>query len=110
MERDDILKRITDIGTCEDEVERRNLLTSLTNDMGKVFDERDTNKNMIDSLNTTIKENNEKIDKLRESNMSLFLQVTEDKQSNNVPTGEIPEENKEKRKFEDLFDEKGGLK
>lgn len=110
MGKDEILKRITDIGTCEDDVERRNLLTSLSEDITKVFDENETNLNTIDTLNTTIKENNEKITKLRESNMDLFLKVSEGNKEDNDPTGETPEDIKEKRKFEDLFDEKGGLK
>lgn len=110
MEKDEILKVITNIGTCEDDVERRNLLTNLSDNINKVFDEIDTNLNMIDTLTEKVNDITEKNKKLRESNMDLFLRVSEGDKKETDPTGEVPEDIKEKRKFEDLFDEKGGLK
>lgn len=74
------------------------LLTNLSDDYGKILAE-----------NSDYKLKNEKLtndnDKLRDTNMRLFLKVgTTEKEE------EEPEEKEEKLTFENLFDEKGDLK
>lgn len=105
MEKAEVLEAIKNIGTCEDEVERRNLLASLTDEVTKVFDENDT-------LTSKNKELDEKNKKLYEANMDLFTRIPVDKDANTRLKDEtgVKNEGTEKRKFEDLFDEKGGIK
>lgn len=112
MEKDKILAKITEIGTSEDDVKRRDLLSELSDDIVNVFDTLDTSNTTIENLNDEIAKNKEAMDKLRESNMSLFLRVEASKSEQEMKkdiTG-ITEPVSQIRKFEDLFDEKGGLK
>jgi hypothetical protein len=100
MDKAEILSRITEIGTCEDEVERRTMLATLSDDVAIVFDENAT----LTEANNTYKGENEK---LREANMKLFLRVGEHKTPEEKPENEVPPE---KRSFNNLFDEKGNIK
>ena len=110
MGKDELLDVITKIGTCEDDVERRTLLTGLTDSVSKVFDDYDLTKSQVETLNETIKDNNEKITKLRETNMDLFLRVTKEGSQGSQFEDSNDEEEPQKREFKDLFDDKGGLK
>ena len=92
-------------------MQRRTLLASVSDEVSKVYDSLADNTATIDSLNSTIEKNKVDMEKLREANMSLFLRVGGDKPASEIhedKTGIKPEP--EKRKFEDLFDDKGGLK
>ena len=105
MDKETFLQTIKDIGTCEDEVERRTKLTELSDGVVNIFD-----SNI--ELETKNKEYLEGMEKLREANMQLFLRVGSNKTEEEIKeekTG-IKEEAKEPRKFSDLFDEKGNLK
>lgn len=105
MDKDTFLQAIKDIGTCEDEVERRTKLTELSEGVVNIFD-------LNSELETKNTEYQEGMEKLREANMQLFLRVGSNKTEEEVKedkTG-IKEEVKETRKFSDLFDEKGNLK
>lgn len=102
MDKETFLQLVTEIGTCEDDANRRALLGQLSNDVGGVFDERDT----LTTNNNNLTNDNEQ---LRAANMKLFLQVGNktQEQSNRDNGLQNPPE---KRKFEDLFNEKGELK
>ena len=105
MDKEKFLEVIKEIGTCEDEVERRTKLTELSEGVVNIFD----SNSKLESENTKYQEDNEK---LREANMQLFLRVGSNKTEEEVKedkTG-IKEEVKEPRKFSELFDEKGNLK
>jgi len=105
MEKQEVLDLITSIGTCEDEVERRELLATLTTETTDLFD----NHEKLTTDSEQLQSDNEK---LREANMKLFLRVGDSKskdESFKDSTG-IDNQPKEKRKFEDLFDDKGGIK
>lgn len=105
-DRDKYLEMINKIGTVEDEAERRELLNSFREDITKLVE---TEEGLEKTVNT-YKEDNEK---LRQANMKLFLQVGEQKtpeQELEDKTGVHKEDEKPKRKFEDLFNEKGRLK
>ena len=100
MDKQTFLDKLKAIGTSEDETERRTMLLS------RVYDE-----------NSTLTESNksylEDMEKLRSANMQLFLRVGENKtpdEINKDKTGVKDEPTPEPRKFESLFDDKGGLK
>lgn len=105
MDRDTFLERIKEIGTIENDVDRRTKLTELTDDITAIFD---SNANLVEE-NNKYKEDNEK---LRSANMQLFLRVGAEKTPEEIKNDNIgkQEEEKEKRKFEDLFDDKGNIK
>lgn len=105
MEKQDFLNKITEIGTCNDDTERREMLSALSEEVSKDYD----NLSSLTETNQNLVADNEK---LRDYNMKLFLRVGEDKtpeQRVEDITGAKPDENK-KRSFNDLFNEKGELK
>ena len=104
MGRDEILSMIDAIGTCEDEAERRRMLNEMRDGVGEVFDQ---NENLT-SQNSELATANET---LRSANTDLFLQLGTRRNSRDsiaTDTGEEPP--KEKRNFENLFNEKGEIK
>ena len=106
MNREELLNSITQIGTCEDEIERRRLLTEVSDEVSKVYENVDNLNNTIESLNQTITKNNEDNERIRQENMRLFLKVEEQK-----TTKQVEQENLgtpkpiEKLSFDDLFKE-----
>lgn len=105
MNKEKILETITTIGTIEDEVERRELLTQLSETVTTVFDENEKAKATAEKY---ITEN----EKLREYNNKLFLRIGEQRTPEEIKknsTG-VKEDKQEPRKFENLFNEKGDLK
>ena len=101
MLKTDFLNKIKEIGICEDEAQRRALLAEMSDEVSKDYDEIETLK----SAQTQYEEN---MESLRAANMSLFLRLGADNAQEDQSAGEIKKE--EKLKFEDLFNEKGGLK
>lgn len=101
MEREEYMQLITNIGTCEDEAQRRAMLTQLTDEVSSIFNLNE----QLTQQNTSL---SEQINDVQAANMKLFLQVQDQKGG----SGGIdkPEPPKEKRKFSDLFDEKGAIK
>lgn len=112
MDKETMIQTIQNIGTCEDVTDRLTMLTNLQDELVKVYDSSETDKTTIETLNNTLQEKEKSIDKLQQANMDLFLRlgvdVTEQEKLKNS-TGEQPDE-ENRRRFEDLFDEKGGLK
>ena len=104
MDRQGFLDAITNIGTCEDDVERRTLLTQLSDEVVKDYD-------TLTQLTETNKDLTAKNETLRDANMQLFLRVGGSKDNDDEEHEEPDRRKKETRlKFEDLFDEKGGIK
>lgn len=72
MDKTAFISKITEIGTCEDEVQRRQLLTDLSEECEKDYDMlselTEKNKNLVTDNES-----------LRSANMKLFLQVGESK-------------------------------
>ena len=99
MDKETFLQMIRNIGTCEDEVQRRTMLSDLETDVGSIFDDNER----LTNSNTALTQDNET---LRTANMNLFLRIGEPKD----PEEKKQTETKEKRKFDDLFNEKGGIK
>lgn len=105
MDKNQFLEMINNIGTVEDETERRELLTQLKDNVSDIFDSNES----LNNENAQFKEDNEK---LRSANMKLFLRVGADKSEDDIKKDQLGENEDEikPRKFEDLFNEKGGLK
>lgn len=106
MDKNTFLDSIKEIGTLEDVVEIRTKLAELSDNVSSIFDDNDSLKEQ----NTKFEEDNEK---LRSANMQLFLRVGTTKTEQEVikdQTGTEPEQEKEPRKFENLFDDNGNLK
>lgn len=97
LTRDEFTARIQAIGTCEDDAERRTLLANLSEDGGETFEHFAT----IETERDTARSDNEK---LRKANMELFLKVGDHPKEKPEPGGGAA------LKFEDLFDDKGGIK
>ena len=104
MDRESIINMIKGLDSIEDEAERRDQLSTLTEEVSTVFDSYEA----IKSEDEKLKEEN---NKLVEYNRKLFMKVGFEKDSTEVEkdkTGEDPVP--EPRKYEDLFDDKGNLK
>ena len=110
MDKDAFLDKIKEIGTCEDEVNRRTLLSELSESVSEVFDTVSENANTIESLNKTIEQNNSDMESLRQANMDLFKRIGGTKTPQEINKDNGFEEEKPKRKYDDLFDEKGMIK
>lgn len=99
MTREEFNTLVNEIGTCEDEAERREKLTSLREEMCEKLD-------TLESLEEEKKKLSDDNEELRKANMKLFLRVGAD--DHNEPEPEPTP--KDKLNFEDLFNDKGGLK
>lgn len=110
MNKDEFLEEIKKIGTCEDEVERRTMLANLSDKVSEVYD----NVTVLETTKSELEESNnkkdEEMEKLRSANMKLFLRVGEEKTPEQIAKEKGLEGEPEPRKYEDLFDEKGGIK
>lgn len=106
MEKQEFIDTLTQIGTEADEVKRRELLTTLNNEAATLFDSNAT----LSKQNEALTASNED---LLAANMKLFRQVGQSKSSEerqHDTTGIDKPEPTKKRKYEDLFNEKGELK
>lgn len=110
MDKTQFLEKIKEIGTSEDDVMRRSMLSELSEEVTKVFDSLDESSSTIESLNKTINQNNEDMESLRKANMDLFKRIGANKSEDEKAQDNGQEIEKPKRRFEDLFDEKGMIK
>ncbi len=102
MQKQDFLNYITKIGSCESEVDRRELLAQLGEEASKDYDDFAT----LTETNKTLTADNET---LRNANMKLFLRVGGAKEEQ--PNGhDNPQNNDTNLTYENLFNEKGELK
>lgn len=112
MDRETFKNTIQEIGTCEDDSQRRIMLANLQDEVLKNYDANDTDKTTIDTLNKTLEDRDKRITDLESANLDLFkrigIDVSEQEKLKKSTGLEEPEENR--RRFENLFDEKGGLK
>ncbi len=99
MTKQELTERLQAIGAEADETQRRELIAQLIEDGGADYDSFATATEERDKL----RGDNEA---LREANMKLFLRVGTHKDPDPKPGDPA----KEKPKFEDLFNEKGGIK
>lgn len=101
MNKAEMLEKLRSIGVCEDDVQRRTLITEITEEIGNVYDSNET----LTASNKQFESDNET---LRSANMKLFLKVGGSEKTKTIDkTVEEPE--KPQLKFENLFNEKGEL-
>lgn len=103
MNKTDFISRIQAIGTCEDDAQRRTLLSDLQSECESDYDALAN----FETENTQLKKDKEDLQK---ANMQLFLRTTtpatQPADNNSGSEGD----NDEPLKYENLFDEKGDLK
>lgn len=100
MEKQEFLNHITAIGSCDDDVQRRELLTQLSEEATKDYDRLSE----LTASNQSLQNDNET---LRSANMKMFLRLGEERNADN-DTG-IKNEPTKARSFDDLFNAKGEL-
>ena len=96
-----ILENLTEQGTVSE------LLTNLTNNYTEIYTANENYEKTNRTLNEKIKNLEETITGLKESNMKLFLQITQKPETDQINETE-PQKNE--LSFDDLFDENGQLK
>ena len=105
MTPDEIRNLLTEIGTDDDEVSRRERLATVSEEV-RILGE---NTEKFQKDNNTLNNDNEN---LRTANMKLFLQLgngnTNDGEKDTEDEKNKEKEN-EKRKFENLFNDKGEI-
>lgn len=102
MTKQEFQDLLTQIGTCADETDRRELLSRLHDDGSTIFDDYDAAET---ALAAAVEDN----EKLRQANMRLFLRVG-DHTEPEPPKTPTPDPDTPKLRYEDLFNEKGELK
>lgn len=100
MDKSKIIEKITEIGTCEDDVTRRELLATLQEE---VCSDYDAHAQLVTSHEKLTQDN----ENLRATNMRLFLKIGD---SNKPKTDTDLDPVPDRKEFKDLFDEKGNLK
>ena len=103
MERKEFEEKIKEIGTCEDEVKRRELLTELNDSAVSVFDDNET----LRAENTKQKEENEK---LIESNRKYFMRLETQKSARQEREDNTGIEEEEKKEYKSYDEIRKGLK
>ena len=96
MKREEILSSIEEIGTCEDENKRRSLLTNLTDNVGKVFDEMDLLNEGTKNLQESITKKEEELATAQKYNMDLFLKLNDQRKEVNSLESETGVKQEEK--------------
>lgn len=102
MDKQSFKERISEIGQGDDAAVMRAELAELSSDVESVFDDNER----LSSENESIARDNED---LRKANMKLFTQVTAGADEGDDTSGG-DDEPPQKRKFENLFNERGTLK
>ena len=100
MTLEEIMQKMTELGTVEDASERRQIITDITDDIKTVYQQNET----LTASNTKYEADNKK---LQEYNMQLFLKVGSQSQSKKEV--EEPNDETEELKYEDLFNEEGEI-
>ena len=84
MDKNTFIESIKEIGSCEDNIERLNKLTSLQENISKVFDDKTTLETERDTLKEIITKKDEDIEKAQKYAMDMFLKVQEEKSESRV--------------------------
>lgn len=105
MDKQNLLDRIKEIGSCEDSVERLTKLTNLQEEVSKVFDDKTELETKVQTLTDSITKKDEEIQKANKYAMDMFLKVGEQKSEEQVQAekrGIEQEEKKEYKSYKDL--------
>jgi len=84
MDKNTFLDKIKEIGSCEDDVNRRTMLTNLSDEVSKVFDNNELLNTTINSLNDSLTKANKDLEDTQKANMQLWLKVGEQKEDSQV--------------------------
>lgn len=105
MDKDSFVNAIKEIGSCEDNLERLNKLTSLQESVSQVFDDKTGLETENQTLKDSITKKDEEIKKANEYAMQMFLKNGEQKtegQVQSASTGIKEEEKKEYKSYKEL--------
>ena len=105
MDKDTFLEKIKEVGSLETPEEMRAGLAEIQESVAEVYD---SNAALSEQHDNDTKE----MEAIRQANMKLFTQLGTDKtpkEETEEQTG-LKQEPVERRKFEDLFDDKGNFK
>lgn len=104
MDKDAFLEKIKEVGSMESAEEMRAGLAELQNGVAEIYD---SNATLLEQHEHDTKE----MEAIRQANMKLFTQLGTDKtpaKQAEEQTG-LKQEPVERRKFENLFDDKGNF-
>lgn len=99
MDKVSLINKIKAIGSCENDSDRLELLTQLQEECVLDYDKLTE----LEKKNTELSSDNES---LRSANMKLFLRIGEKEPPKDNPL----DDDKPKREFKNLFNEKGEIK
>ena len=105
MDRDTLINSIKEIGSCENNVDRLAKLTTLQEDIDKVFNDKTGLETEIKTLKESLVKKDEEIQRANKYAMDMFLKVGEQKTENQVQSekrGIKEEEKKEYKSYKDL--------
>lgn len=105
MDKETFLNSISEIGKCEDDAERRNLLVNLNDEATKIFDTQDNLNKQISELNESLTKANERVSKVQDYNMELYKRLDAQKEDNSSfenATGIKKEEPIKTKSFDEL--------
>ena len=108
MDKETFLSKIKGVGSCEDDVQRRKLLTEIEEEIVKVYDNTDLLKTTNETLTNTIKEKDNKIQEVQGYNMELWLKLDSQKSEKEVSrdiTGIEKEPEKTYKSYDELANE-----
>lgn len=105
MDKETFITSIKEIGSCEDNLERLNKLTSLQEEVSKIFDDKTGLETENQTLKDSITKKEEEIQKANKYAMDMFLKVGEQKtegELKSASTGVKEEEKKEYKSYKEL--------
>lgn len=102
MDKEKFDQLIKDIGTTEDDVTRRSLLSELS-ECADIFDN-------VAQLETDKENLSNEIDRLQQENMKLFLKIPNKTEDDARKESHLTDKDEDKLKFENLFNDKGEIK
>lgn len=105
MDKTSFLEAIGEIGKCGDDIERRKLLDSISDEVTKVYDNVELLNTTINSLNESLTKSNSDLETAQKANMEFWLKLNAQKTESEVKeenTGIKEEEKKEYKSYSDL--------
>lgn len=108
MDKEKFLERIKEIGACENDAERRDKLSNLSDEVVKVFDNEDLLNNKIKNLNDDLDSIKKDYEETQKYNRSLWLKLDAQKKESEVlqdTTGIKQEPEKTYKNYDELAKE-----
>lgn len=104
MDKNTFLDRITEIGKCEDDIERRKMLDNVSDEISKVYDNVEMLNTTINSLNDSLSKSNSDLEQAQKANMEFWLKLNAQKTENEVRKEETGIEQKEEKTYKSYDD------